>query len=215
VLVFLRPVAADLLLRECPDDQEQGDAILVGVDQLGHAVRQTNIGNAADADLARKPRIAVRHCDNHTLLHALDERNSGFIDKCVEDGRVSCRWIEEVILDAGRFELLQIELSARAGYVANGSRRSGRSVRAHRRECLRDGVGGCCAQPGRAQIRHQRAARNALIKILLDQFLHERLLPSDRSFAAFPFDGKYRRRVHGTAAPIINGQGSRRYRVGQ
>jgi hypothetical protein len=207
MLVFLRPVAADLLLRECADDQEQGDAVFIGVDELGHAVWQADIGNAADADFARQSRIAVRHGDDHAFLHAFDELNRRLIDESIENRCVAGRRIEEVIFNPGCLELLQIELPAGAGDVPHGAGRVRRGLGAHRRERLRHSVGGNGAQPGRAQVRHQGPARDALIKVLLDQFLHGPFLPWT--------DHVPRSRLHGFCHVILNGRRGPRYRLGR
>jgi len=60
-----------LLRSERCDHQQQRDAVLVGVDELRQAVRQTDVGNAANARLARHARVAVGHADDDAFLHAL------------------------------------------------------------------------------------------------------------------------------------------------
>ncbi len=180
MLVILRVVAAFDLGAESGDRQQHRNVILVAVDELRHAVRQADIGDMGNAELARQPRIAVGHRDHRAFLDALDELDLGDVDQRVIERRVAGRRIEEDVFHASGFELLHVKRAAIATHLAD--RAAGRGLLRHGRrdrQRIDDRFRHPTRQAGRTEAPHQRAPRNSILQILLDEIFHRSLLPFD------------------------------------
>ena len=184
MVVILWVVAAHRGLAESRHDEQHRYAVLVGIDELRHSVGKPDIGDARHSRLAREPRIAVGHRDDGALLHALDQGDFRHVDQRVVDGRIAGRRVEEDVFHVGRLELLDEEHPAGAANVAHRAGRGLGCLRAHRSERLGHRFRRNRAQSDCAQARHERATRDPVIEILLDQVFHGILLPRRRPIRA-------------------------------
>ena len=179
VIDFLPLIAAEFVLTDRGDRNQHRNLIFVGVDHLRHGIGQADIGDHDHAGAPRRARVAVRHGGDRAFLYALDDRDLGYIDERVEDRMIARRRIEEDVFDAGRLELFDEQLAAVAFDFTDrrGRRRRGGSscfaaARTERCEILRHRLGGDRAHAERAQAGDELSARQALIEVLFDQFLH-------------------------------------------
>src|SRR5579863_6126851 len=121
MVVILWPVAPGGFSAECRDGEQHGDAIFPAVDQLGHAAGQAYIGDLGNTDLAGDAGVAVGHGNDGAFLNAFDELDFRHVNQRIIDRSVTGRWIEKDEFRAGGFELLDIELAAGAGNLADRS----------------------------------------------------------------------------------------------
>ena len=173
VIGLLELVAAQRVLIDRGNRDQERNLVLPAVDHLGHRVGQADIGNDDDAGLPRCAGIAVGHGHHGAFLDALDQMNLGHVDQRVEDRMIAGRGIEEDVFDAGRLELRHEKGAAIAlDFADGGGGRGARLTLTERREILRHRFGRDAAHPERAQPGDQLPPRQALIEVLLDQFLH-------------------------------------------
>ena len=179
MVALLEQVAAERVLLDRRDGDQNRNLILPAVDHLRHRIGQADIGDDDDPGLAGSAGVTIGHGDHGPFLDALDQMDRRFIDQRIEDRIIAGRRIEENVLDARGFELLHEQCAAGAFHFAHrGSRWTSLAEGVER---LRHRPDRDRAHAERAQAGHQLPARQAVVQILLDEILHGSFL---RPFSA-------------------------------